>query len=111
MSVSSLIPNLSPVEAPRAVKGMCNEGRREGRRRGVRRKPRGTSSATEGVSGQPRVSVYERGGGMLAADFFTVETIWLQRSYVLFFIELAGVFCLAAQLGIRHRQILGVKRG
>src|SRR5438105_111097 len=27
---------------------------------------------------------------MLAVDFFTVETIWLQRLYVLFFIELAS---------------------
>jgi putative transposase len=26
--------------------------------------------------------------GMLAVDFFTVETMWLQRLYVLFFIEL-----------------------
>ena len=26
---------------------------------------------------------------MLAVDFFTVETMWLQRLYVLFFIELA----------------------
>jgi putative transposase len=25
---------------------------------------------------------------MLAVDFFTVETVWLQRLYVLFFIEL-----------------------
>jgi hypothetical protein len=48
---------------------------------------------------------------MLAADFFTVKTIWLQRSYVLFFIELGRGVCLAPQLGIRHRQILGVKRG
>jgi hypothetical protein len=27
---------------------------------------------------------------MLAADFFTVETVWLQRLYVLFFIELGS---------------------
>jgi hypothetical protein len=27
---------------------------------------------------------------MLAVDFFTVETIWLQRLYVLFFIELCS---------------------
>ena len=27
---------------------------------------------------------------MLAVDFFTVETIWLQRTYVLFLIELAS---------------------
>src|SRR5207249_5034667 len=27
---------------------------------------------------------------MLAVDFFTVETIWLQRLYVLFFIELSS---------------------
>jgi putative transposase len=29
-------------------------------------------------------------GSLLAVDFFTVETIWLQRLYVLFFIELAS---------------------
>src|SRR6266705_5039366 len=27
---------------------------------------------------------------MLAVDFFTVETVWLQRLYVLFFIELGS---------------------
>jgi putative transposase len=29
-----------------------------------------------------------RAGSLLAADFLTVETVWLQRLYVLFFIEL-----------------------
>ncbi|TMJ94057.1 MAG: hypothetical protein E6G67_10605 [Actinobacteria bacterium] len=28
---------------------------------------------------------------MIGVDFFTVETVWLQRLYVLFFIELGGV--------------------
>ena len=27
---------------------------------------------------------------MIAVDFFTVETVWLQRLYVLFFIELGS---------------------
>jgi hypothetical protein len=27
---------------------------------------------------------------MIAVDFFTVDTVWLQRLYVLFFIELGG---------------------
>jgi len=31
----------------------------------------------------------------LAVDFFTVETIWLQRLYVLFFIELGSPTGLA----------------
>jgi hypothetical protein len=29
---------------------------------------------------------------LLAVDFFTVETIWLQRLYVLFFIELGSPY-------------------
>jgi hypothetical protein len=37
------------------------------------------------------VSSCERtGAALLAVDFFTVETIWLQRLYVLFFIELGS---------------------
>ena len=32
---------------------------------------------------------------MLAVDFFTVETIWLQRLHVLFFIELSSRVDLA----------------
>jgi hypothetical protein len=34
------------------------------------------------------VSSCERIGRACSVDFFTVETIWLQRQYVLFFIEL-----------------------
>jgi hypothetical protein len=42
---------------------------------------------------------------MLAVDFFTVETVWLQRLYVLFFTELAAAVCIsrvARQLLARH---------
>jgi len=37
-----------------------------------------------------RAFVRAHGRSMLAVDFFTVETIWLQRLYVLFFIELGS---------------------
>ena len=30
---------------------------------------------------------------MIAVDLFTVDTVWLQRLYVLFFIELAAAAC------------------
>jgi putative transposase len=42
---------------------------------------------------------------LLAVDFFTVETIWLQRLYVLFFIELGSPVCIspdAHQIRARH---------
>jgi hypothetical protein len=32
----------------------------------------------------------QTGNSMLAVDFFSVETLWLQRLYVLFFIELGS---------------------
>jgi putative transposase len=38
---------------------------------------------------------------MLATDFFTVETAWLQRVHILFFIEVAS---RKVHLGGRHRQ-------
>ena len=42
---------------------------------------------------------------MLAVDFFTVETIWLQRLYVLFFIELGSAgFTSPDALHIRPRR-------
>ena len=37
-----------------------------------------------------RVRARRTVGALLAVDFFTVETIWLQRLYVLFFIELGS---------------------
>src|SRR5580765_7601810 len=47
--------------------------------------PAGTSG---GMTWREFVRAHRR--SMLAVDFFTVETIWLQRLYVLFFIELGS---------------------
>jgi transposase InsO family protein len=52
---------------------------------------------SQGIPPAPRRSqttwrefVRQHAAQMLACDFFTVETVWLQRLYVLFFIEIAG---------------------
>jgi hypothetical protein len=36
-----------------------------------------------------RVFLRQQAAGIIACDFFTVDTVWLQRLYVLFFIDLA----------------------
>ena len=48
---------------------------------------------------------------MLAVDFFTVETIWLQRLYVLFFIELGSRRVHVARLHAESERAMGHPAG
>jgi putative transposase len=48
----------------------------------------GPVGTRRGMTWREFVRAHQR--SMLAVDFFTVETIWLQRLYVLFFIELGS---------------------
>jgi hypothetical protein len=49
---------------------------------------RGPAGTRPGMTWQEFIRTHRR--SVLAVDFFTVETIWLQRLYVLFFIELGS---------------------
>jgi putative transposase len=51
------------------------------RRHGLDPTPRGTTTTW-------RSFLRQQAAGIVACDFFTVDTIWLRRLYVLFFIEL-----------------------
>jgi hypothetical protein len=53
------------------------------RRHGIEPAPRRASASW-------REFLRQQAAGMLECDFFTVETLWLRRLHVLFFIELAG---------------------
>ena len=48
---------------------------------------------------------------VLAVDFFTVETIWLQRLYVLFFIELGSRRAHVAGLHAESERVVGRPAG
>jgi len=48
----------------------------------------GPSGTRRGITWREFVRTHR--DGLLAVDFFTVETLWLQRLYVLFFIELGS---------------------
>ena len=48
----------------------------------------GLDPAPRRASGTWRTFLRQQAAGIVACDFFTVETVWLKRLYVLFFIEL-----------------------
>jgi putative transposase len=48
----------------------------------------GLDPAPRRASGSWRAFLRQQAAGIVACDFFTVDTIWLRRLYVLFFIEL-----------------------
>jgi putative transposase len=48
----------------------------------------GLNPAPRKADGTWRAFLRQQAAGMVACDFFTVETVWLRRLYVLFFIEL-----------------------
>ena len=48
----------------------------------------GLNPAPRRADGTWRAFLHQQAAGMVACDFFTVDTVWLRRLYVLFFIEL-----------------------
>jgi putative transposase len=50
----------------------------------------GLDSAPRRVAITWRAFLRQQAAGIMACDFFTVDTVWLRRSYVLFFIELGS---------------------
>ncbi len=48
----------------------------------------GFDPAARGTTTTWRAFLRQQAAGIMACDFFTVDTVWLQRLYVLFFIEL-----------------------